>query len=83
MDDLNRIVKCGQESLHLNTFLNAQIEQKILRLHGPDKNGKTKCHKLHIGKPNKGCPSLKVHGTSMPEAVVEVNLNQNIGFEKI
>ena len=82
VDDLNRIVKCGQESLDLNTFLNAQIEQKILRLHVPDKNGKTKCHKLHIGKPNKGCPSLKVHGTSMPEALVEVNLNQNIGFEK-
>ena len=67
VDDLNGIAKCGKESLDLNTFLNAQIELRRLRLHVPDKNGKTKCHKLHIGKPNKGCPSLKVHGTSMAE----------------
>ena len=74
MDDLNGIAKCGKESLDLNTFLNAQIELKRLRFHVPDKNGKTKCHKLHIGKPNKGCPSLKVHGTSMPEVSEETYL---------
>ena len=74
VDDLNGIARCGKESLELNIFLNAQIELKKLRFHVPDKSGKTKCHKLHIGKPNKGCPPLKVHGTSMPEVSEETYL---------
>ena len=74
VDDLNGIAKCGQESLDLNTFLNTQIELKRLRFHVPDKNGKTKCHKLHIGKSHKHCPELKVHGKLMPEVSEETYL---------
>ena len=74
IDDLNGIAKCGQESLELNTFINAQIELKRLRFHVPDVNGKTKCHKIHIGKSLKKCPALKVHGTPMPEVSEETYL---------
>ena len=67
VDDLNAISRCGIESLALNTFINTQIELKKLKFHVPDSQGKTKCHKLHIGNNRKMCPILKVHGTVMPE----------------
>ena len=44
---------------------------KKLRFHVDDKKGKSKCVKLHIGKPNKFCPRLKVHETLMQQ-VTEV-----------
>ena len=67
VDDLNGISKCGSDSLGLNTFINTQIELKKLRFHVTDKNGKSKCHKMHIGKSMISCPTLKVHGTCMQE----------------
>ena len=67
VDDLLGISSCGQKSLSLNTFINTQIELKKLKFHTPDKEGKTKCHKLHIGTRNKLCPNLQVHGTKMQE----------------
>ena len=67
VDDILGIAKCGQESLALNTFINAQIELKKLKFHTPDKTGKTKCHKIHVGSKNKTCPELQVHGTKMAE----------------
>ena len=46
----------------------AQIELKKLRFHVADKHtGKSKCHKMHIGKKNTFCPTLKIHGTHMQE----------------
>ena len=65
VDDLLTISRCGNESLEMNTFVNAQIETKKLKFHTPDANGKTKCHFLHIGKESKNCPDLEVHGTPM------------------
>ena len=44
----------------------------------PDESGKTKCHKLHIGKKHVGCPALKVHGTIMPEVTEECYLGDII-----
>ena len=67
VDDYLGISKCGFKSLELNAFITSQIELKKLRFHTPDKNGKTKCHKLHIGKNHSKCPDLKVHGTLMSE----------------
>ena len=77
-DDLLGISTCGQESLALNTYINAQIELKKLKFHTPDKNGKTKYHKLHVGAKNKLCPSLKVHGTDMKEVDSDVYLGDII-----
>ena len=66
IDDLLGIAPCGLESIALNTFINVQIEMKRLKFHTPGPDGKTKCHKIHIGKENKLCPTLLVHGTEMP-----------------
>ena len=65
VDDLLGVAKCNQDSLNLNIFLTTQIELKKLKFHVPDKNGKSKCHKLHIGKKSENCPELKVHNTVM------------------
>ena len=67
VDDILGISKCGFSSISLNTFINTQIELKKLRFHVDNGNGKSKCHKLHIGKSHNLCPTLKVHGTIMPE----------------
>ena len=67
IDDLNGISKCGSPSLALNSFINTQIELKKLRFHTADSKGKSKCHKLHIGREMRNCPALLVHGTPMQE----------------
>ena len=48
VDDLIGISKCGigLDFIELNTFMNIQIELKKLKFHVPDKDGKTKCHKI-------------------------------------
>ena len=66
VDDLLGIAPCGLESLAMNTFINVQIEMKKLRFHTPGPDGKTKCHKIHVGKKHEFCPTLLVHGTTMP-----------------
>ena len=78
VDDLNGISKCGKESLALNIFLTTQIELKKLKFHVPDKSGKTKCHKMHIGRKSESCPTLKVHGTIMPDVTEDVYLDGKI-----
>ena len=74
VDDLSGISKCGFNSISLNTFLTTQIELKKLRFHVADDKGKSKCVKMHIGRKNKFCPTLKVHGTNMPEVSQETYL---------
>ena len=66
IDDLLGIAPCGLESLALNTFINVHIEMKKLKFHTPGADGKTKCHKIHVGKQNQFCPTLLVHNTVMP-----------------
>ena len=78
VDDLLGIAPCGLESLELNTFINTQIEMKKLRFHTPGKDGKTKCHKIHVGKRNNFCPVLEVHGTKMPEVTSDTYLGDII-----
>ena len=71
VDDLNAIAKCGRDSVELNTFLNTQIELKKLSFHTAVKPQISKCVKMHVGKPNSECPTLKVHHQDMTE-VTEV-----------
>ena len=65
VDDLLGIAPCGLESVALNTFINIQIEMKKLKFHTPGLDGKSKCHKIHIGRENQNCSPLLVHGTEM------------------
>ena len=64
-DDLNGVARCGIDSVALNNYITTQIELKRLRFHIPDKKGKSKCHKIHVGKGHEMCPVLKVHDTVM------------------
>ena len=61
IDDLNGISDCGRKSLELNVYITSKIELKKLKF------GKNKCFKMHVGKRNDMCPSLKVHGETMAE----------------
>ena len=67
VDDLLAIAPCGLQSFALNTFINTNIEMKKLKFHTPGPDGKTKCHKIHVGQKNRFCPTLLIHGTVMPE----------------
>ena len=62
VDDLLAVRKCGQDSIETNITINTLIELKKLEFHTPKSGKKSKCHFLHIGKPNHVCPGMKVHG---------------------
>ena len=62
VDDLLSISSCGFQTTSMNISINTLIELKKLQFHVPEPNKKSKCHTLHIGKPNKHCPGMKVHG---------------------
>ena len=72
VDDVLGIQKCSPKSLHLNTTVNTFMELEKLNL------SKSKCHKIHIGKENKLCPELKVHGSTMAESKSEKYLGDII-----
>ena len=74
IDDLMTISQCGAQSLKMNTFVGAQIESKKLKFHTPDASGKSKCNFLHVGKRNKECPDLKVHGANIKRVSHETYL---------
>ena len=62
IDDLISITSCGIKSIEMNISINTLIELKKLTFHTPEANKKSKCHVMHIGKENKSCPEMKVHG---------------------
>ena len=62
VDDLLSITNCGFQTTAMNISINTLIELKKLQFHVPEANKKSKCHTLHIGKANKYCPGMKVHG---------------------
>ena len=62
IDDLNAIAKCGRESQNMNTYLNTEIELKKLSFHISTESVNGKCLQMHVGKFNKECPQLNVHG---------------------
>jgi hypothetical protein len=64
-DELLGIATCGNKSVALNTFINTHIEMKKLKFHTADTTGKSKCHKIYVGKQNQLCPELRVHGSTM------------------
>ena len=79
--DYMGISNCGFESLSLNVFITTQIELNKLKFHVPDKMGKTKCHKLHIGKNHEKCTALQVHGTLMEDVKTDTYLGDVISSD--
>ena len=65
VDDILGISVCGNRSIAINMFINTHMEMKRLKFHTPDTTGKSKCHKLHVGKINSIYSELRVHGSPM------------------
>ena len=60
IDDVLGMAKCGDESIELNSIINAKMEAKKLRL------SDDKCYKIHICKAHSECSQiLKVHDADM------------------
>merc|ERR1712079_49300 len=59
IDDLAGISECGDNSLFLNSIINARIEAKKLQF-----NIK-KCYNMHVGTNKNNCRDLKIHETPM------------------
>ena len=78
VDDILAVCRCGIESLSMNTLINSRIELKKLKFHTPDKAGRSKCHKIHIGAEDRGCPQLKVHGSEMKDVPFDEYLGDTI-----
>ena len=65
IDDCLDISECGPDSIIDNASIVAKIESKKLELNTD------KCHKIHVGKPDKLCPPLKTHSAAMTEVLHE------------
>ena len=65
VDDVLGVQKCSPQSTQLNTAVNSFMNLEKLKL------SKNKCHKIHIGKEDRNCPDLQVHGETMHESSAE------------
>ena len=65
IDDLNKVTKCGVNSLENNTIVTKQIETKRLNFNVGNDTKKSKCEKLHIGKDKSKCTTLTVRNRSI------------------
>ena len=81
VDDVLGIAQCGNKSIALNTFINTHMEMKRLRFHTPNTTGKSKCHKMHVGRSNTLCPELRVHGCPMETVKTDVYLGDVISAD--
>ena len=59
IDDLAGISECGNNSLVLNSIINAKIEAKKLQFNI------RKCYNMHVGTDKNNCSDLKIHETPM------------------
>ena len=46
-----------------------------------DAQGKSKCHKIHVGTHNEFCPELKVHGSTIETVTSDVYLGDIISSD--
>jgi hypothetical protein len=53
IDDVIGLSACGDDSIELNSIINAKIEMKKLRL------SEEKCYKIHICKKTDECSQMK------------------------
>ena len=72
VDDVAALQKCNNKSRRVNAVINSFMDLEKLKL------SKTKCHKIHIGKPNQSCPELKVHDEPMCEVSCDKYLGDKI-----
>ena len=75
IDDVANVSECGLDSLIDNAFIVGKFEQFKLEL-----NGK-KCHKMHVGKENVFCPTLKAHEVEMDPVLEEKYLGDIVSYD--
>ena len=68
IDDINKIARCGLDSLELNVYITKQIEMKRLNFNVGNANKKSKCQRLHIGKKASNCIPLYARNKIMDHA---------------
>ena len=68
VDDILAIQKFSSKSLKLNKAINTFIDMEKLTL------SKKKCNNIHVGKQNKECPALTIHGNEMKNSKQETYL---------
>ena len=59
IDDLLSVTECGPDSVKVNAYVQSKTDTKKLKL------GVNKCFKIHIGKDESSCPSLKIQDQEM------------------
>ena len=59
VDDALSITECGPDSVKMNAYVQSKMDTKKLKL------GVKKCKKMHIGRDDWTCPSLKVQDKEM------------------
>ena len=62
-------------------YFHLQIEIQQLKFYTPDRNGKSKCHKIHVGKENVLCPELKVFGTILEQVKDDIYLGDIVSHD--
>ena len=73
VDDILGVTTCCDETVELNSIINAKIEAKKLRL------SETKCYKIHISKKQKVCSiRIKAHENDIKEVASAVYLGDMI-----
>ena len=72
VDDVIAIQKCDNSSKRTNSMVNSFMECEKLIL------SEKKCHKIHMGKPNQSCPTLRVHQNEMHEATSDKYLGDRV-----
>ena len=72
IDDIAGASQCNENSVILNSLINAKIESKKLEFN------LKKCVNMHIGPNKENCQQLKVHDTDMLTAVSQTYLGDTI-----
>ena len=72
IDDIAGVSQCNEDSVILNSIVNAKIESKKLQF-----NHK-KCVNMHIGPNKENCPNLVVHETQMLSTETQKYLGDTI-----
>ena len=72
VDDVLSVAPCSSKSVMTNATINTFMELNKLKL------AEKKCAKIHIGKNNNSCPTLKVHEHIMKESNTEKYLGDTI-----
>ena len=65
IDDIAGVSECNENSVILNSIINAKIESKKLEFN------LTKCVNMHIGPNKENCQHLMIHDTEMLTTVTQ------------